>query len=95
MCVDYAEFNHLRLAEAYDAFCPLGKDSDFFLNEVRKAHPKSVLDVGCGSGILTVELTDIAEEVTGVEPALPMLELARKRPGAEKSRVVAWFRQGR
>lgn len=88
MNTDYAEFNDLRLAEVYDSFCPLGKDSDFFLREVKKAKPKSILDVGCGSGILTIELTKIADEVVGVEPALPMLELARKRTDGEK---VSWL----
>lgn len=88
MSTDYAEFNDLRLAEVYDSFCPLGEDSDFFLREVRKAKPESILDVGCGSGILTVELTNIADEVVGVEPALPMVELARRRTGGEK---VKWL----
>ncbi len=88
MSTDYAEFNNLRLAEVYDSFCPLGEDSIFFLREVEKASPKSILDVGCGSGILTVELTKIADEVVGVEPALPMVELARRRTGGEK---VKWL----
>ena len=88
MNADYAEFNNSRLAQIYDAFCPLGKDSDFFLSEVKKSNPKSVLDVGCGSGILTVELTKIADIVVGVEPAVPMLEIARRRPGGNK---VTWI----
>ena len=88
MNADYAEFNNSRLAEIYDAVCPLGRDSDFFLSEVEKSNPKSVLDVGCGSGILTVELTKIADKVVGVEPAVPMLEIARRRPGGTK---VTWI----
>jgi SAM-dependent methyltransferase len=87
MNADYAEFNSSRLAEIYDSFCPLGTDSDFFLNEVRKVKPRAVLDVGCGSGILTVELAKIADKVIGVEPALPMLEVARRRAEGNK---VTW-----
>ncbi len=91
MNADYAEFNESRLAEIYDSLCPPGKDSDFFLNEVRKVKPKTILDVGCGSGILTIELTKIADIVIGVEPALPMIELARKRPNSEKVKWIHGF----
>jgi ubiquinone/menaquinone biosynthesis C-methylase UbiE len=88
MSTDYAEFNDSRLAEIYDYFCPLTKDSDFFLNEVKKQNPSTILDVGCGSGILTVELSKIAQNVIGVEPAAPMLTIARKRPGSDRVRWI-------
>ena len=91
MSADYAEFNESRLAEIYDSFCPLGKDSDFFLNEVKKQQPQSILDVGCGSGILTVELAKIAEQVVGVEPATSMIELARKRSDGDKIKWIQGY----
>lgn len=88
MNIGYKEFNDSRLAKIYDSFCPLGTDSKFFLGEIESLKPKTVLDVGSGSGILTVEFAKIAAEVIGLEPALPMLELARNRDGGEK---VSWL----
>jgi len=38
-----------------------------------------VLDVGCGTGALCSALADRKLEVTGVEPAVRMLEVARKK----------------
>ena len=38
-----------------------------------------VLDVGCGTGILARELAEHFESVRGVDPSLPMLEIARNR----------------
>lgn len=91
MSADYAEFNQPRLAEVYDSFCPLGRDSDFFVSEIKKLKPTTVLDVGCGSGILTVELSKIASNTIGVEPAVPMLAIARERSGGDAVKWISGF----
>jgi ubiquinone/menaquinone biosynthesis C-methylase UbiE len=44
----------------------------------------SVLDLGCGTGLLAVAMAEHGRrEVVGVDPALPMLEIARRRDGAK------------
>jgi ubiquinone/menaquinone biosynthesis C-methylase UbiE len=42
---------------------------------------RRILDVGCGAGPLLESLRDRGAKVTGVEPSIKMLELARKRLG--------------
>ena len=80
--VDYL-FSEPRLAELYDAFCAGREDFDFYLPLVMSA--KSVLDVGCGTG----ELLRLAREaghtgrLCGLDPALAMLQQARKRRDVE------------
>jgi ubiquinone/menaquinone biosynthesis C-methylase UbiE len=41
---------------------------------------KSVLDLGCGTGRLAAALSE-GRQVTGVDPAAAMLDIARNRPG--------------
>ena len=43
----------------------------------------SVLDVGCGGGILSEEFAKIDCRVTGIDPAAPSLETARKHAASE------------
>jgi ubiquinone/menaquinone biosynthesis C-methylase UbiE len=50
---------------------------------VRSGH--RVLDVGCGTGIITVAAADLGATVVGLDPAEPYLEFARRlcaRPNA-------------
>lgn len=47
--------------------------------EVDMTSWKSVIDVGCGTGALCSVLADKGMAVTGVEPAVKMLEIARRK----------------
>lgn len=81
------EFSEPRLAKLYDVLNPLGADSAFFLRQVRKLAPSSIIDIGCGTGILTRELAKIGHTIIGLDPAAEMLALARQRPCDN----VAWI----
>ena len=45
----------------------------------------SVLDLGCGTGLLTARLAQQGNSATGVDPAAAMLAIARSRSGSEQS----------
>ncbi|HVF06451.1 MAG TPA: class I SAM-dependent methyltransferase [Frankiaceae bacterium] len=77
----HGEFRHPRLVAVYDAECQWGPDDDFFLAAAGPP-PARVLDLGCGTGRLTLALAAAGHTVTGVDPARPMLDAARAKPGA-------------
>lgn len=84
----YSEFSNPDLVKLYDIICPLGKDSEFFCEIAKKVGAKSIIDLGCGTGILTCELARKDYQMIGVEPSAQMLEIAKSRPDSEK---VFWI----
>jgi SAM-dependent methyltransferase len=76
-----------RLAEVYDLDNPWGEDTDFYL-ALAGPGPSRVLDLGCGTGTLCCALAQRGHQVTGVDPASPMLAVAARKPYAEK---VEWI----
>jgi SAM-dependent methyltransferase len=76
-----------RLAEIYDLDNPWGQDNDFYL-ALAEPGPSCVLDLGCGTGTLCCTLAQRGHQVTGVEPAGPMLAIAATKAHADK---VEWI----
>lgn len=58
----------------------------FHSRRLRTAHPRTALDIGCGTGNLIARLANAVDEVTGIEPDTPTAELAATRFAAD-SRV--------
>jgi SAM-dependent methyltransferase len=82
-----AVFGEPRLAAIYDAFEGERRvDLDHYLAIADEFGARSLLDVGCGTGILARRAAEQGMEVTGVDPAGASLEVARAKPGAEKVR---------
>ncbi|AJT40764.1 class I SAM-dependent methyltransferase [Psychromicrobium lacuslunae] len=80
--------NDEQLAELYDAQNLWAADDDFFLEFVNQQSASRVLDLGCGTGRLTLALAAAGHQVYGVDPDSGALAAARRKPGAEQ---VTWI----
>lgn len=69
------------LVQFYDIENTGGEDFNYCLEFAGNA--RSVLDLGCGTGQLAAALGG-GRAVTGVDPASPMLDVGRNRPGGDK-----------
>jgi SAM-dependent methyltransferase len=78
-----------RLAALLDPLDPDRSDLDAYVGIlVDELHASSVLDVGCGTGVLALMLADRGVEVVGVDPAEASVDVARGKPGAERVRWI-------
>jgi SAM-dependent methyltransferase len=81
-------FEHPRLAAIYDALEADRSDLAVYVGIAEELGAKRVLDVGCGTGTFAVLLAERGFEVTGVDPALASLDVARGKPGGDR---VHWI----
>lgn len=81
-------YTNALLAGLYDTMCPYAADTAFYLRLAAGLQPRAIVDLGCGTGLLTVELARTGAAVTGVDPAPAMLDVARHRPGSDSVRWV-------
>src|ERR671927_1955362 len=81
-------YMHPRLVEVYDCDSPWSADRDFYLN-LAGATPSNILDLGCGTGMLSLAYADEGHRVTAVDPAGGMLRRAREKDGGRR---VEWVR---
>ncbi|PKR54759.1 class I SAM-dependent methyltransferase [Thalassospira marina] len=72
-----AIYQNRLLVALYDVLNPAGQDTEFYLLMAQDA--QSVLDIGCGTGLLTAALAQQGKDITGIDPAAEMLSVARKR----------------
>jgi SAM-dependent methyltransferase len=77
-----------RLVELYDIENARGPDTDFYVRLAADLGACTILDLGCGTGLLTRELAVDGRLVIGVDPAPAMLAVARRQPGADRVRWV-------
>ncbi len=77
-----------RFVELYDIENPRGADTDFYIQFAVELNAKRIVDLGCGTGLLTRELAVKGRQVIGIDPAAAMLDYARRQPGADKVRWI-------
>ncbi len=77
-----------RLVALYDIENPRGPDADFYVGLAAELKARRIVDLGCGTGLLTRELATRGHWVIGVDPARAMLACARRQPGAERAHWV-------
>lgn len=76
-----------RLVELYDLDNPDGPDHDYFRTLADHLEAQTLVDLGCGTGMLTVSLARGARRLVGVDPDAAMLSFARRRVGGDD---VGW-----
>lgn len=76
-----------RLAAIYDADNPDGDDHDYYRALADRVDATQIVDLGCGTGILTVTLASPNRNIVGIDPAPAMLDYAAARPGGD---TVEW-----
>lgn len=81
-------FAHPTLAAIYDDLDGERDDLDHWLAIVEEFGTRSVLDIGCGTGIFACRVAALGLDVTGVDPAAASLDVARRRPGADHVRWI-------
>lgn len=77
-----------RLAACYDTFDGGRDDLPHYRAILAEQGARTVVDIGCGTGSLALLLAADGLAVTGIDPALASLEVARSKPRAES---VSWL----
>ena len=83
-----AIFEDPRLAPLYDLLEPDRSDLDAYVSIAAEFGAHRVLDVGCGTGVLALLLSERGHEVVGVDPAAASINVARSKPGADRVRLL-------
>ena len=83
-----AAFADPRQAVLYDVFDDDRSDLEVYVAIARELGARRVVDIGCGTGSLAVRLAGEGFAVTGVDPAVASLDVARTKPDAGR---VTWI----
>ncbi len=67
-----------KLVELYDLDNPDGDDHAYFRALADSLDARKILDLGCGTGLLTRSLATAGREVIGIDPSPTMLNYARR-----------------
>jgi len=82
-----AHYDDPRLAAIYDLGNGWSEDSDYYL-ALAGTTPCRVLDIGCGTGIITDAIAARGHTVVGADPSPGMLAVARTKPNAANIRWI-------
>ncbi|MGD7789310.1 class I SAM-dependent methyltransferase [Propionibacteriaceae bacterium Y1700] len=81
------EFDHPLAAAMYDQVEGSREDLDHYVAIIDELGARTVIDVGCGTGVLAIRLASSGHSVIGVDPAGHMIAVARAKAGADR---VQW-----
>lgn len=84
------EFSDPRLVAVYETLNPYepGTQPDFYASVAESVGARSIVEVGCGTGLVTRFLAARGYRMTGLDPSAAMLEVARRRPYGS---LVRWI----
>lgn len=75
-------------SDLYDAVNDWGSSEDFFLRFLTSKPGARALDLGCGTGRITLAAAEAGCEVVGIDPDRPSLQAAQAKPGAHRVRWI-------
>lgn len=81
-------FENRRLAEIYDLLEADRRDLGAYMALADEFGARAVLDIGCGTGTYACLLAETGREVVGVDPAAASLDVARRKPFADRVRWI-------
>lgn len=73
------QFSDPQLVSVFDTVNAIDGYKDFYLRLADRLAPKSIVDIGCGTGLLTCALAKRGFQMIGLEPSKAVLDLARRR----------------
>ena len=79
---EFTDQHQVAIYDAVNAYEP-GTQPDFYLSVADEVRAETVIDVGCGTGIITLEFASRGYRMIGVDPSPRMLEVAQHKPGAD------------
>ena len=87
------EFTDSRLTVVYDTLNAYAKGTqpDFYLSLATELRATSIVDLGCGTGLITCALAEAGFQMTGIDPAPALLAQARRR---DEALGVRWISGG-
>lgn len=87
---EFTDPRQIAIYDAVNAYAP-GTQPDFYLGIAERIGAQTVVDLGCGTGMVTLEFASRGYRMIGVDPSPAMLEAARQKPGADG---VQWVQGG-
>jgi SAM-dependent methyltransferase len=82
-----SQFDDESVARAYHTRPPYVPETFAILAGLLAKGPRTVLDLGCGTGDAALGIAPHADHVDAVDPSPAMLRVARARPGADDPRL--------
>ncbi|MGW9003563.1 class I SAM-dependent methyltransferase [Brevibacterium casei] len=79
---------HPWIVELYDEDNPAGPDHAYFTALADRLGARSILDLGCGTGLLTRALAGNGRRIVGIDPSQTMIDAARR---GDADRLVTWI----
>lgn len=83
------QFEDREVAARYHTRPPYPAEVFHVLSALLPEQQRAVLELGCGTGELTLGLCPFVDHIDAIDPSAAMLEVARARPGANDPRI-AW-----
>ena len=76
------------IAHVYDQLNQWGKDDDFFMELLQSTNSKTIADLGCGTGRVTVQMAKEGYLVTAIDPNAEAIHYAKQKAYAQN---VTWI----